>query len=153
MSASMKSRLEFTHNMKKTCLILAACVAALTLNANAQLLTDPPETPYQRAARETVLVLQGARDANLGILRDGVGRTFGTDDHQAVMDLLGTRASKAVTYYEGMVAWITATLTADGDTTALAELATILQAVPAYTKNQDGTVTITEPAPTPTPVP
>jgi len=131
--------------MKKNITLLAACVAALTCTATASLLTTPPETTYQRAARETVLVLQGAKATNLGILRDGVARTFGTDNHQAVMDLLGTNAGTAVEYYEGMVAWITTTLTADGDTAGLAELAAILAAVPAYTKNEDGTVTILPP--------
>lgn len=125
--------------------ITLAVLAVLTLNVNAQsILTDPPETPYQRAARETVLVLQGARNSNLGILRDGVGRTFGTDNHQAVMDGLGTNAVAAVGLYESMVAWMTATMTAAGDTAGLADLASITSLVPGYTKNQDGTVTITE---------
>jgi hypothetical protein len=132
--------------MKKTLILLAAC-AALALPATAQLLTTPPETAYQRAARETVLVIQGTKATALGILRDGVGRTFGTDDHQAVMGLLGTRAAKAVEYYEGMAAWMAATMAADGDTAGLAELAAITASVPACTKNQDGTVTITQPEP------
>ncbi len=138
--------------MKKTIALLAAIVAALTANATAQsLLTDPPETAYQRAARETVLVLQGARNANLGILRDGVGRTFGTDNHQAVMDQMGVKAAGAVAMYESMLIWMSSTMTAAGDTAGLTELASITARVPALTKNQDGTVTITEPSPTPAP--
>ncbi len=130
--------------MKKIPALLLAAFAALTLNLNAQsLLTTPPESAYQRAARETVLVLQGARNTNIGILRDGVGRTFGTDNHQLVMDNLGTNAVLAVSMYESMVAWITGTMTLAGDTAGLAEVAAILAGVPAYTTNQDGTVTIT----------
>lgn len=130
--------------MRTLILIIGVAVAAVTTQAQS-LLTVPPETPYQQAARETVLVLQGARNANLGIIRDGVGRTFGTDNHQAVMDLLGTNARSAVEMYEGMVAWMTATMTAANDTAGLAELAAITAKVPAYTKHANGTVTITPP--------
>lgn len=129
--------------MRKIILIIGVALAAITTHAQS-LLTVPPETPYQQAARETVLVLQGARNANLGIIRDGVGRTFGTDNHQAVMNILGNNARAAVEMYEGMVAWMTATMTAANDTAGLAELAAITARVPAYTKNADGTVTITQ---------
>lgn len=129
---------------RKIALIIGVAFAAVSTQAQS-LLTNPPETQYQQAARETVLVLQGARNANLGIIRDGVGRTFGTDNHQAVMDLLGTNARSAVEMYEGMVAWMTATMTAANDTAGLAELAAITAKVPAYTKHANGTVTITPP--------
>lgn len=133
--------------MKTALIILGVAFAAIIAPAQS-LLTVPPETPYQQAARETVLVLQGARNTNLGIIRDGISRTFGTNDHQAVMDLLGTNARAAVEMYEGMVAWMTATMTAANDTAGLAELAAITAKVPVYTKHANGTVTIT-PAPEP----
>lgn len=129
-------------------LLILICVAAATIAASAQsLLTTPPETPYQQAARETIETLQSVRNSNLFALRKGVAKTFGTDDHQAVMDSLGTNARVAVEMYEGMVAWMTATMTAASDTDGLTELAAITARVPAFTKNQDGTVTIVVPDP------
>jgi hypothetical protein len=59
------------------------------------------------------------------------------------MNLLGEHARAAVEMYEGMVAWMTSTMTAANDTAGLAELAAITARVPAYTKNANGTVTIT----------
>lgn len=130
--------------MKTRILTLIAVAASLAAPLHAQsLLTTPPESPYQRAAREGIEVLQGARNVNLGILRDGVPRVWGTDNHQAVMDLWGTNAATIVTMYESHVAYVTGVLTAAGDTEGLAELATITAQVPAYTKNPDGTVTVT----------
>ena len=117
------------------------------------LLTTPPETPYQKAARETVLGMQGMRNANLGMLKDIVSRTFGTDDHQAVMDLLGVHAVAVVTNYESARDWMIATLTANGDTAGVAEVATIDAQVPELIKNEDGTVTVVIPEPEPTPTP
>lgn len=139
--------------MKKTTLAILTLIATSAAIALSQsILTTPPETPYQRAAREGIEVLQSARNVNLGILRDGVPRVWGTDDDQAVMDLWGANAVAIVTMYESHVAYVTGVLTAAGDTEGLTELATITAQVPAYTKNQDGTVTI-EPLPEPTPEP
>ena len=107
--------------------------------------TQPPETAYQKAARETVETVQGVRNYNLFALREGVSKTFGTDDHQAVMDGLGTNARAFVEVYERYIAWISQELTINNDTAGLADLAAIVARVPDYAKNEDGTVTITQP--------
>lgn len=144
--------------MKKHIHLITALLGMIYFTAQGilhsqSLLTTPPETPYQKAARETVLGMQGMRNTNLGMLKDIVSRTFGTDDHQAVMDLLGVHAGAVVANYESARDWMTATLTANNDTAGLAELSAITAKVPDLVKNQDGTVTVVIPEPTPTPAP
>ena len=73
---------------------LQGAVAGLLIGASLgygqSLLTDPPEEPAQRAARQGVLALQGIRTSNLAMLRDAVGRAFPAGvDQQAVVTLWG----------------------------------------------------------------
>jgi len=109
------------------------------------LLTSPPETPYQTAARETILGMQAIRNANLGMLRDLLERTFGTDNHQFVMDQFLDKSVSIVSNYEGMREWMHSMLTLNGDEAGLSELHAIDAMRPDYQKNEDGTVTIIVP--------
>ena len=140
----------------KTMLTLALA-ATLIATATAQsLLTEPPESPAQKAARQAVLAIQGIRTSNITMLRDAVGRAFPRGvDPQDVVTLWGTHAAAMFALFDGHIAYLQNVLTAAGDTAGLAEVAKIVEQVPSEarrTVHEDGTVTI-NPAPTPTPTP
>lgn len=143
--------------MKTRIITLIALAASLAAPLHAQsLLTTPPETPAQRAARESIVALQSIRTANLGMLRDAVGRAFPAGvDEQAVVTLWGTNAAAIFQLFDGHAQYLSTVLTAAGDAEGLAELATIIAPVPTAdrrTVNPDGTVTVSplpEPSPTP----
>jgi len=136
--------------MKKTYLILAACVTAFT--ANASLLTDPPETPAQKVARETVASVQATRNVLIGQLRDGVSRLWDSPDPQGALDLLGSHAAEVVGLYQSLVDYLQTVLTQAGDQAGLQEIAHISAKVPPLTIHEDGRVTAL-PFPSPSPIP
>lgn len=127
----------------KTLILTLAAIAALTLHSNAQsILTTPLETPAQQAARETAQAVQAAKPALIGLLSDGVGRLWDSPDPAGALVALGPHAAEVVGLYQGLATYLTATLTAAGDTAGLAEVQAILARVPALTPHEDGTVTI-----------
>jgi hypothetical protein len=133
--------------MKKTTL---AVISLITISAaiafSQSILTTPPETSAQRAARESITALQSIRSANLGMLRDAVGRAFPADvDPQDVVTLWGPHAALIFGLFDGHAQYLSTVMTAAGDTEGLAELAAIIAPVPVASRrtvNQDGTVTI-----------
>lgn len=132
----------------KNLLIIAAIFAVSTLHAQS-ILTTPPETPAQQAARETVQAIQAARTAQIGILRDGVSRLWDSPDPAGALIVLGPNAAEVVAIYQSLVTYLTTVLTAAGDTDGLAQVAAISAKVPPLTVHQDGTVTINPPDPEP----
>lgn len=128
-------------------LSIAAFCAASTLSAQS-ILTSPPETHAQQAARETVQAIQSARTAQIGILRDGVSRLWDSPDPAGALVVLDTNAAEVVAIYQSLVTYLTTVLTAAGDTDGLAQVAAIAAKVPPLTVHQDGTVTI-DPVPGP----
>ena len=133
--------------MKKQTLAIVALLAISAAVALAQsILTEPPETAAQRAARESIVALQSIRSANLGMLRDAVGRAFPADvDAQDVVSLWGPHAALIFGLFDGHAQYLSTVMTAAGDTEGLAELAAIIGPVPVAerrTVNEDGTVTI-----------
>ncbi|MEI6491590.1 MAG: hypothetical protein WCO94_03495 [Verrucomicrobiota bacterium] len=139
--------------MKKTILILAACAAAFTANAQS-ILTESPETPAQRTARETVASVQATRTVLIGQLRDGVTRLWSSPDPQGALDLLGSHSAEVVGLYQSLIGYLQTVLGQAGDTQGLAEIAAISAKVPPLTVHPDGTVTaLPFPSPVPSPVP
>jgi hypothetical protein len=133
--------------MKKSTLAFIALLGISATLALAQsLLTTPPESPAQRAARESLVALQSIRSSNLGMLRDAVGRAFPADvDPQDVIDLWGGNAAAIFQLFDGHAQYLSTVLTAAGDTEGLAELASIIAPVPTAERRtvaEDGTVTI-----------
>jgi hypothetical protein len=133
--------------MKKTTLaVIALITTSAALAFSQSILTTPPETAAQRAARESIVALQSIRSANLGMLRDAVGRAFPVDvDAQEVVTLWGANAALIFGLFDGHAQYLSTVMTAAGDTEGLAELAAIIGPVPTAemrTVAEDGTVTI-----------
>jgi hypothetical protein len=137
--------------MKKTIAILAACVAALTANAQS-LLTDPPIPEAQARAIRAAENAQGLRNSILGGLRHSITDLW-SDDYAAnvaTAQALGAHGAELYQLYQAFFASTRALLVASNDTASVAELDALAARVPALTVNQDGTLTITpppEPAP------
>lgn len=143
--------------MKKTCLILAACVAVLTINLNAQsILVDEPLPAADARAIRAQENAQGLRTSILGGLRHAITDLW-TGDYatdSATCAALGSKAGQLFSLYESFVPPIRALLVAYGDTASVSELDALVARVPAHNPPaQDGTVTLIEPEPTPTPEP
>ena len=136
--------------MKTRYLILVACVAAFTTSIHAQsLLTAPPIPPAQARAIRAAENAQGLRNSIIGGLRHSITDLWSAD-YQANVETaaaLGPRAVELFSLYEAFMTSTRALLVASGDTAAVAELDALAALVPAHTKHQDGTVTITEPEP------
>ena len=136
--------------MKKTSLILALfCAATLHLNAES-FLTEQPETPAQRTARELLVAPRQTRDALINQLDDASQRLWSNSDPAAVLVALGNKAARLFAINAEFGQLVGAFLTAQGDAEGLARLAAIQARTPAVTLNADGTVTI-DPIPAPTP--
>lgn len=138
--------------MKTRNLILAA-FAALTLlgNMHAQsLLTEQPETPVQRTARELLIAPRQTRDVLLNQLDDASQRLWSSPDPQAVLDALGPKAGPLFNINSAFGQLVGAFLTAQGDAEGLQRLGAIAARLRPHTVHADGTITIT-PLPTPTP--
>ena len=136
--------------MKKTSLILALfCAATLHLNAES-LLTEQPETPAQRTARELLVAPRQTRDALLNQLDDASQRLWSTSDPAAVLESLGTKAARLFQINAEFGQLVGAFLLAQGDAEGLARLTAIQARTPAVTLHKNGTVTI-DPLPAPTP--
>ena len=136
--------------MKKTSLILALfCAATLQLNAES-LLTEQPETPAQRTARELLVAPRQTRDALLNQLDDASQRLWSNSDPAAVLLALGNKAARLFAINAEFGQLVGAFLTAQGDAEGLARLSAIQERTSAVTINKDGTVTI-DPLPAPTP--
>ena len=136
--------------MKKPSLILTLfCAATLHLNAES-LLTEQPETPAQRTARELLVSPRQTRDALLNQLDDASQRLWSNSDPAAVLLALGNKAARLFVINAEFGQLVGAFLTAQGDAEGLARLSAIQARTPAVTLNADGTVTI-DPVPAPTP--
>jgi hypothetical protein len=136
--------------MKKPSLILALfCAATLHLNAES-LLTEQPETPAQRTARELLVAPRQTRDALINQLDDASQRLWSNSDPAAVLLALGNKAARLFAINAEFGQLVGAFLTAQGDSEGLARLSAIQARTPAVTLHADGTVTIdpvAEPAP------
>jgi len=140
--------------MKNHHLILAACAVALTTTAIGQsLLTTPPETSEQIAARQVLAAPAQTRDVILGQLNDAFSRLWDHPNPQGVLDQIGTKGAALFAINTQFATVLQTLLTQEGDTEALAKFQAILAKIPPHTINQDGTVTINPPEPTPTPDP
>ena len=137
--------------MKKTSLILALfCAATLHLNAES-LLTEQPETPSQRTARELLLAPKQTRDALLNQLDDASQRLWSTSDPAAVLLALGNKAARLFQINAEFGQLVGAFLLAQGDSEGLARLGAIQARTPAVTVHANGTVTI-DPVADPAPI-
>ena len=134
--------------MKTPKLILALfCAATLHLNAES-LLTEQPETPAQRTARELLVAPRQTRDALINQLDDASQRLWSNSDPAAVLVALGNKAARLFAINAEFGQLVGAFLTAQGDAEGLARLSAIQARTPAVTVNKDGTVTI-DPIPNP----
>jgi hypothetical protein len=139
--------------MKKTNLILAAFVAALTCTATAQsLLTTAAETPAQRAARELLAAPAQTRDVILNQISDANDKLWLSTDPQAILDELGPKAGPLLQFNADFATLLAQVLTAQSDTASLARLQAIAAKAKPLTVHGNGTVTINPPPP-PTPAP
>jgi hypothetical protein len=139
--------------MKTKHLIIAACVAALTVTANAQsLLTTQPETSAQRTARELLAAPAQTRDVILNQISDANDRLWLSTDPQAVLNELGPKAGPLLQFNADFATLLAQVLTAQSDTASLARLQAIAAKAKPLTVHGNGTVTINpEPSPTPEP--
>jgi len=134
--------------MKKTYLIIAACVVALTINSPAQsILTEKPIPAEQARALRAVENAQGFRNSIIGGLRHSITDLW-SSDHEAnvaTAAALGARGAELSIIYEAFFSQTRALLVAAGDTNSVADLDSLASRVPPHTRNPDGTLTITPP--------
>ena len=114
------------------------------------LLTEQPETPAQRTARELLSAPRQTRDVLLNQLNDASERLWSSPEPQAVIDALGLKAGPLFAINTAFGELVASFLAAQGDAEGLARLTAIQALTPAVTLNADGTVTI-DPVPAPTP--
>lgn len=105
-------------------------------------LTSDPEPEAHKRARQVIEQAQKTKLQLMLQLNRSMAIVWTAPDPQSVFDALGTDAAAVVELTEGLIAYLTATLTAANDTEGLAYLDEVVQMRLPYTKNGDGTVTI-----------
>ena len=114
------------------------------------LLTEQPETPAQRIARELLAAPMQTRNVLLNQLDDASQRLWSDADPSAVLVALGDKASSLFAINAEFGQLVGAFLLAQGDTEGLARLGGMRARMQAITLHPDGTVTL-DPIPAPTP--
>lgn len=132
--------------MKTVLIILTVALATITAKAQS-LLTEQPETPAQKSAREVLAAPLQTRDAILGQLNDAFSRLWDAPDPQAVLDAMGPKAAKVFAINTKFAQVVGALLTEEGDTEGLAKFSVIMAKIKPHTINPDGTVTLTPESP------
>lgn len=131
-----------------TGLISLSALTAAWADAPSSILTDTGDMAAQATARQVLRAPAQTADVILGQLNDGIGRIFGNENPQAVLDAMGSNAAKVFAINSAFSQMVAQLLTSENDTVRLARLQAILARIPAHTIHQDGTVTI-DPVPEP----
>ena len=113
------------------------------------LLTEQPETPSQRVARELLAAPMQTRNVLLNQLDDASQRLWSDADPAAVLVALGEKASSLFAINAEFGQLVGAFLLAQGDTEGLERLGAMQARMQAVTLHPDGTVTL-DPIPAPT---
>jgi len=107
------------------------------------LLTEQPETPAQRVARELLAAPMQTRDVLLNQLNDASLRLWSSADPAAVLAALGDKAASLFALNQQFGELVGALLASEGDSAGLARLTAINGRILPLDVHEDGTVTLT----------
>ena len=106
------------------------------------ILNTQVETPARKNARAIELNIDSVKQFIFGVARDSINRL-----DQDTLNEFGTDAHKLFVELEALLTYATQRLTANNDLKGLQELSALASLLPAFTVNEEGSVTLIIPEP------